>query len=217
MCVYALMVQVTTYKHATQALEMASDDDDDADSSVDHISSLNPTDASRNSYPSRPPRKQMMETWLLLEFCNRWAATVEHKAANVASTIWGCKSHLDMSAMTTAALPTRRERPPQLQERAFTRRNPTSGKPLIDRILVVPAVSRQNNNSRPAGEQDEMWGVKQHSQPRGTSRHGAHQNWTGKPRSSARRTCILYKVAPFAPHDLAQIMVNLLVKRQMEH
>lgn len=74
--VYALLrVQVTTYKHATQALEMASDDDDDADSSVGLISSINPTDASRDSYPGRPPRKQMMETWLLLEFCNRWAAT----------------------------------------------------------------------------------------------------------------------------------------------
>jgi hypothetical protein len=87
-CVYAsLHVQVTTYKHATQAIDMASDDaDDDADSSVGHISSLTPTDANRDSYASRPPRKQMLETWLLLEFCNRWADTREHAAADFAST-----------------------------------------------------------------------------------------------------------------------------------
>lgn len=77
-----VLLQVTTYKHATRALEMATADDDDdgsphsytlnSSSSQPYVTaSSNPAGVGRDSYPSRPPRKQLMETWLLLEFCNR--------------------------------------------------------------------------------------------------------------------------------------------------
>lgn len=67
-----VLLQVTTYKHATRALEMAADDDDDGSQHSYTLNSSNPAaGVARDSYSSRPPRKQLMETWLLLEFCNR--------------------------------------------------------------------------------------------------------------------------------------------------
>ena len=66
------VVQVTTYKHATRAVEMASgvdyDDGDNHPSSGFNTSSSNAPNSSADHWPHR---KQLMETWLLLEFCNR--------------------------------------------------------------------------------------------------------------------------------------------------
>lgn len=74
-------LQVTTYKHATRRVEMAADDDVQDDpgsfSHTDFIPTSPPAGSSSagssHDHTARAPlpRKQLMETWLLLEFCNR--------------------------------------------------------------------------------------------------------------------------------------------------
>jgi hypothetical protein len=56
-----MLVQVTTYKHATRAVEMAPEETDDE--SLDYISSSDMLDSRQHdSSSSRPGRKALMET-----------------------------------------------------------------------------------------------------------------------------------------------------------
>jgi hypothetical protein len=83
--------------------------------------------------------------------------------------------------------------------RAFTQKNPTCGIPLLDKNLIEPAISRQNNSRLDShcslSEHDEM-----------CTQQDTHQNWNGKPRSSARAQIVYTR---YALKMLGRVAVNL--------
>lgn len=62
---------VTTYKHSMRALAMASDVDDDHSQPLHGYHDNDRAPCSSDSHSIGHGRKQLMELWLLLEFCNR--------------------------------------------------------------------------------------------------------------------------------------------------